>query len=226
MGQRFADAIVRLVEKGASPSPPDRPHTSQLDQQLPESVTHARTHVIIRHVIEPHVLGRIPDNLINNCRNPRHAHAQARHRPCPSCTRAGTSRLMPVMRSSSSVIVHALASLPIPASRLDTCYHPVSASRVMRTPTLDTRHAHTHARHTSCTGEGGHQSSPCTHTATRHHHTHTHRQRVRVKVVGLEDDCVVGYEINLVVGCVCCWFSIPRAQITSPRAQITSGKEA
>ena len=197
LGQWFTGSMVGLVkgslgqrfDKGASPSPPDRPHTSQLDQQLPESVTHARTHVIIRHVIESHVPGRRPDNLINNCLNPvmrtrqhviphaRHAHAHARHRhaharhrhaharhaSCTSCARA---------RASSS-----MSTLPF--------RYPLPCRYLLSSRERVTRHARSPVRLTSCPHprsthvmhRGGHQSSPCTHADTRHHHTHTHTDR-------------------------------------------------
>ena len=172
LGQRF--------DKGASPSPPDRPHTSQLDQQLPESVTHARTHVIIRHVIESHVPGRRPDNLINNCLNPvmrtrqhvmphaRHAHAHARHRhaharhaSCTSCARARASSSMSTLPFryplpcryllSSRERVPRHARSPV---RLTSCPHPRS----------------THAMHRG----GGVISHHHAHTPTHVINTHTH----------------------------------------------------
>ena len=133
----------------------------------------------------------------------RHRHARSRHASCPRFPSATRFPFAYLLSSRERVPRHARSPV-----RQPPCPHPRS----------------THAMHLG----GGHQSSPCTHTDTRHQHTHTHRQRVRVKVVGLEDDCVVGYEINLVVGCVCCWFSPPRAQIPlsdSPCAQVTSRKE-
>ena len=131
----------------------------------------------------------------------RHAHAQERHASCPSCARARASSSMPSLPER----------YPLPVGYL--------LSSRERVP----RHAHTPARLTSCAhpssthamhrGGGSSVITMHTHRHTSSPHTHTHRQRVRVKVVGLEDDCVVGYEINLVVGSVCCWFDPPHAQI-------------